>query len=171
MLAGHLLDPDVGLQLRVDEQRPAVRVDQHDRVLDREAVVWQLLLRHPLPDRLLVAQHLLDRELIAELDARLLDVLDPLLHALVAVADDERPQIRDAGPAQQRVPRNAEDVLLVLLLLIAPTQLLTAQSLDQLLRPLQLNNAQVHLTFQLLLLVHRFLVLVLQRLQQQKHLP
>ena len=164
-LAGGLLDPGVGLQLGVDHEAPSLAGLHDDGVVDAEAVVGQLLLVDPLAHRVGVHQTLLKREVAGHLHVLLGQLGPPLVHGLVAQAQRERAQIRYHARTHQDVAHQETELLSELTLLLGPRDLLALQPHDQLLSPVQLLLAGLHLLLHRLLLRHCSIKCLLKRIK------
>mmetsp|Transcript_98393 Transcript_98393/g.212145 ORF Transcript_98393/g.212145 Transcript_98393/m.212145 type:complete len:1113 (+) Transcript_98393:229-3567(+) len=83
------LDPLVGLHLRVDHERPAAGIVQDDGVVDGKPIVREGV-DHPLPDLDLIADAVLEVELLAGRDVLMLELGHPPdlgLHTVLAGED------------------------------------------------------------------------------------
>eukprot|EP00966_Prymnesium_polylepis_P175558 4062870-Prymnesium_polylepis.1 len=165
----HVLDPLVGLPLRVDEERPAECRREDDAVLGREAIGGQPV---HLPRAQLdgVAHRLDQRRALRVRHVVLLHRFAPLGRALVAVARDERAEVR-------HVARRQADVAHQVALLhrqprhrLGPPDLLATEPAQQPARAVILDGRLLDLVRELLLLRDGRVKLGLERRDLVGHL-
>ena len=165
----HVLDPLVGLPLRVDAERPAEGRREDDAVLRREAVGGQAV---DLPRAQLhrVGHHLDERRALGVRHVERDELRAPVLGERVAVLRDEGAEVgdvarREADVADQvaLLDREALDGLL-------PADLLAAEAAEQPPRAVLLDGRVGDLGGELLLLRDRLVELVLEHRDLVGHL-
>mmetsp|Transcript_161065 Transcript_161065/g.516989 ORF Transcript_161065/g.516989 Transcript_161065/m.516989 type:complete len:533 (-) Transcript_161065:1584-3182(-) len=154
-LAVHLFHPLVRLPLRIDHQRPASGIVQDDGIVDAERVVGQAI-DDPLAHFHCIADAGLQAELLARRHLQDNQPLKPLGDRLGAVRRGEYAQVRDDTRGDHDVTCQVEVVLAQSLALLGPRGLLTAKTVDQLLRTRKFRCAILLLFLKCLGLLVRF---------------
>eukprot|EP00964_Phaeocystis_antarctica_P055484 scaffold32640_cov63-Phaeocystis_antarctica.AAC.2 len=143
-LAVAVLDPLVGLHLRVDHERPAARLRDHDAVVDGEHVVGQPV-NVPRADLDRVAERRGEREGGRARDLVVAAQLDPLGDHAVAEDLRERAHVRDHARGDEHVAREVGEDAPQVGRGLAPARLLAAEATHELLRAVELLLAVVRL--------------------------
>ena len=136
-LAVAVLDPLVGLHLRVDHERPAPRLRDHDAVVDGEHVVGQPV-DVPRADLDGVAERVGERELVGARDLVITAQLDPLGDHAVAEDLRERAHVRNHPRGNEHVAREVSEGPPKVSRGLAPACLLAAEATHELLRAVEL---------------------------------
>mmetsp|Transcript_42091 Transcript_42091/g.120820 ORF Transcript_42091/g.120820 Transcript_42091/m.120820 type:complete len:470 (-) Transcript_42091:6898-8307(-) len=166
----HLLDPLVGLPLRVDAQRPPASLVHDDAILDGERVVGKAPNR-PVSDLHWLTEALHQREGRGARDALLLRNRRPTCHCPLAEVGRECSEVGDQAAGDDRVAGEADVVVAEIYGVLRPPGLLTPQGLDERLGACDLLLAQVHLVGQVVLLRVEGVQLRLELRKLVEHLP
>ena len=165
----HGPDPLVGEALGVDAEGPAAPLVHRDGVLGGELVLGQAL-DVPRPDLDGVPEDGVEGEDVAAGHLVLLALLHPLDDGLLPVGGREGAQVGDLGGGQQHVAGQLDVLFPQVHGRLGPPDLLPAQAADQLLRPVQLDRAHLHVLLELLLLGLLLLQVGVERGQLVQHL-
>eukprot|EP00955_Chlamydomonas_euryale_P013382 144301-Chlamydomonas_euryale.AAC.3 len=168
LFALHVLDPLVGLHLRVNHERPAPRLGHDDAVLDRDCVGRQPRDR-PRADAHRVLQRADKAGARAAGHAGALQLLHPLGRQLRPVRRSERPRVRDRARCDNNVADRVDHVDAHLVDGRLPPDFLPAEAADELVGALQLDSAVSDLLRERLLLVGRLLELRLEHVDLLLH--
>eukprot|EP00968_Pinguiococcus_pyrenoidosus_P027389 scaffold7375_cov268-Pinguiococcus_pyrenoidosus.AAC.39 len=160
----HIFDPAIRLPLRVDHERPARALLQHDSVVDAERVVGKLA-DDPLANLHSLPEDVLQAKVFRTGDAPLQKQLAPLRHGLAAITGHEGAEVGNNAGREHDVAGDVVVLLLQRQAQVGPARLLATQAVDELLGAPELHLAVRDLFLKTLLLVLGLVELHAQKLQ------
>jgi hypothetical protein len=127
-----VFNPDVGLGLRIDHQRPSFGITQYNGVVDGERVIREFILTGPLRNRDFIRQNALQVESGGEKKLILLQDHLPIFNGFFSVRNWEGAHVSDNTTTQYTVSDHVFSVIFEVQGFLGPTCLFSTQPGDQL---------------------------------------